>query len=221
MQGQKQSAGEQRDAGNRSNVTGGAQLDGFVQVVRTLLREAGLRDADVFARRSDSTLPGYYRASKQWDLVAIANGVVVACVEFKSQAGPSFGNNYNNRIEEALGNSVDFWKAYETGVFKVTERPFLGYIMLIEKCAGSLSPVVVAEPHFSVLPEFKGASYIDRYRIFGEKLMRERLYDAAALLISARDEELKGIYEEPSPSLTIKAFAAALMGSGFAASKRQ
>ena len=33
-------------------------------------------------------------------------------------------------------------------------------------------------------PEFRGASYRDRYAILVEKLLRERLYDGACLLLS-------------------------------------
>lgn len=218
-QGERQASG-QRDAGNRSAVTGGAQLDGFMRVVRALLCEAGLRDADVFANRGDTVLPGFFRPSKKWDLIAVADGVLVACVEFKSQAGPSFGNNFNNRVEEALGNSTDFWKAYEAGVFRAAQRPFLGYVMLLEKERRSTEPVRVDEPHFPVMQEFRGASYARRYELFCTKLLRERMYDAAALLLSTRAEELRGEYEEPSDELSFRAFAAALMGRGFAVARQ-
>jgi hypothetical protein len=35
-------------------------------------------------------------------------GSLVATVEVKSQVG-SFGNNFNNRVEEAIGSATDFW----------------------------------------------------------------------------------------------------------------
>ena len=42
-------------------------------------------------------VPGYYRASKNWDFLVVApNGKLIALVEFKSQIG-SYGNNFNNR----------------------------------------------------------------------------------------------------------------------------
>ena len=55
----------------------------------------------------------FYRPTKKWDLVVIDRGMLVAAVELKSQVGPSFGNNFNNRTEEAIGNAVDVWRAYE------------------------------------------------------------------------------------------------------------
>lgn len=210
------SASGRRDAGLRSAVTGGAQLDGFLSLVRDLLVESGLHEPEVCLGRNATILPGFYRPAKAWDLVAVAEGRLVACIEVKSQAGPSYGNNFNNRVEEAIGNAVDFWKAYEEGDFPSLERPFLGYLMLLEDDPASNAPVAVAEPHFKVRDEFRDASYARRYELFCEKLMRERLYDATAFLMSGRDAGRGGKYREPSAELTFKRFAAALMGRGFA-----
>ncbi len=52
--------------------------------------------------------------------------------------------------------------------------------MLLEDSDRSRSPVKVIQPHFAVFPEFKSASYRDRYAILVEKLLRDRLYDAHA-----------------------------------------
>ena len=210
----------QKDAGLRAAVTGGAQLDGFIRLIRDLLVESALTVAQVFLGRKDTVLPGFYRPTKAWDIVAVADGRLVACVEVKSQAGPSYGNNFNNRVEEALGNAVDFWKAYEEGGFGSLDRPFLGYIMMLEDDSRSNAPVGVDEPHFSVRGEFRGSSYSRRYQLLCEKLLRERLYDAAAFLMSARDAARSGDFREPSTELTFKVFAATLMARGYAVTKR-
>ncbi|HSV73895.1 MAG TPA: PaeR7I family type II restriction endonuclease [Chthonomonadales bacterium] len=84
-----------RDRGARSAVTGGAHLDGFGDLIRKLIVEAGVSDTAVH-RRSRVELPGYYRAEKKWDLVVVVDGRLFATIEFKAQVGPSFGNNYNN-----------------------------------------------------------------------------------------------------------------------------
>lgn len=57
-------------------------------------------------------MPGYYRRAKNWDIVVTDRGILVAAIECKSQVG-SFGNNFNNRTGEAIGNAVDLWRAYE------------------------------------------------------------------------------------------------------------
>lgn len=205
-----------KDAGLRTAVTGGAQLDGFVALIRDLLVESGLRRTDVYLGRRDTVLPGFYRPTKAWDIVAVTDGQLVACVEVKSHAGPSYGNNFNNRVEEALGNATDFWKAYEEGGFAGLNRPFLGYIMLLEDDARSNAPVTVDEPHFPVRSEFRDASYAQRYQLLCEKLLRERLYDSAAFLMAARDAARTGVWREPSAGLSFKTFAANLMARGYA-----
>jgi len=40
-------------------------------------------------------------------------------------------------------------------------------------------------PHFDLFPEFKGASYLKRYVLLCQKLVREQLYTAAAMLCNA------------------------------------
>jgi Restriction endonuclease XhoI len=143
--------------------------------------------------------------------VIVHNNELLAAVEFKSQVGPSFGNNFNNRTEEALGSATDIWAAYREGAFKPSSRPFLGYLMLLEDCPKSRAPVKVIEPHFSVFPEFKLASYRDRYAILIEKLLRDWLYDGASLLLSSESGATTGDYIEPHPELTFAKFVTPLV----------
>ncbi len=191
--------GVDRDRGARSAVTGGKQMNGFVSLVRALLIEAGVPESCITTDRMVE-LPGWYRAEKKWDLIVMHDRELLAALEFKSQIGPSFGNNFNNRTEEALGSATDLWAAYREGAFRPSPRPFLGYLMLLEDCPRSRSPVRVAEPHFPVFNEFRGASYADRYALLIEKLVRERLYDGASFMLSASD----GTFAEPHPELTFE-----------------
>jgi len=202
-------------------VTGGKQLDGFLWVIRDLLKDAGIPNAEVFTGQVDSYLPGYFRPTKRWDLLAITDGNLLASIEVKSQAGPSYGNNFNNRIEEAIGNAHDFWRAYQQGAFKTPMKPFLGYLMLLEDDAASTKPVRENEPHYEVLPEFKNASYAKRYQIFCEKAFREGLYDATAFLMSNQTGGLKGEFIEPSAELSFKNLAAAIYGRAVAYCKQR
>ncbi len=214
-QGENQGGAEgDKDRGNRSSVTGGKQLHGFANLVRDILLDAGLRDAEIHTRRNE--LPGYFRATKDWDLVAVVGEHLLASVEFKSQCGPSYGNNFNNRTEEALGNALDLKKAYEHGAFKPSARPWVGYLMLLEQEPRSTTPVRVVESHFKVFPEFHSASYAKRYELLCERLVREQLYDSACFLMSARTAVETGDYITPNEELGFKAFAAALAGHAFA-----
>jgi Restriction endonuclease XhoI len=214
-QAQKQGAlSGSKDAGARSAVTGGAQMNGFVKLVREVLCENGLPRAHVYCEKFIE-LPGWYRPEKKWDLLVVSDGSLLAGIEFKSQVG-SFGNNYNNRTEEAIGSAADLWAAYREGAFKPSARPWLGYLMLLEEAPGSVSPVRAREPHFKVFPEFKEASYAKRYEILLTKLVRERLYDAACFLISSAEEGSRGRYREPATELGFENFIASLVAKAIA-----
>jgi hypothetical protein len=207
-----------RDAGFRTAVTGGKQLDGFVDLTRDYLEETGINKPSIYCERTIE-LPGWYRAEKQWDLLVVVEGCLIAAIEFKSQVG-SFGNNFNNRTEEALGSATDLWAAYREGAFSPSQRPWLGYVMILEETDQSLRPVGVCEPHFKVFPEFRGASYAKRYEILMTKLVRDRHYDSAALLLSSRIEGIKGIYREPSAELSFAGFLNSLLGRAMSCVKK-
>lgn len=198
-----------RDAGARTAVTGGHQMDGFVDLVREYLCANGLPRTQVYCNRAVE-LPGWYRPEKQWDLLVVAEGELLAGIEFKSQVG-SFGNNFNNRTEEAIGSATDIWAAYREGAFKPSSRPWLGYMMLLEEAPGSMRPVKAKEPHFKVFPEFKEASYGKRYEILLTKMVRERLYDSACFLLSDAKHGVRGEYREPASELTFEKFLASLL----------
>ena len=110
-----------RDSGARTAVTGGRQMDGFISLVRDYLCANGLPKTHVYCEKRIE-LPGWYRPEKKWDLLIVADGQFLAGIEFKSQVG-SFGNNYNNRTEEAIGSATDIWAAYREGAFKPSARP--------------------------------------------------------------------------------------------------
>jgi len=163
-----------RDQGNRGAVTGGKQLDGFINLLKRISIDVGIPEDFIFIKGNH--LPGFFRPTKEWDFLVISpRKKLIACIELKSQVG-SFGNNFNNRTEEALGNAVDLWTAYREQVFPKQQPPWLGYLTVVEKSEKSISPVRVNEPHFKTLEEFHGTSYLDRYRILCQKLMAERHY---------------------------------------------
>jgi hypothetical protein len=198
-----------KDAGLRAAVTGGKHLDGFRNICRDIFLQAGVPEAHV-CWKGNRELPGYFRPTKDWDLVVVADGHLLAVVEFKAQVGPSFGNNFNNRTEEALGNATDLWAAFREGAFRPSIRPWLGYVFILEDCPKSHAPVKVREPHFPVFAEFKNTSYAERYELLLTKLLRERLYDGACLLLTSRDSARSGRFHSPSEELGIRNFIAGL-----------
>jgi hypothetical protein len=209
-QQQKQQKSGKVDYGLRGAVTGGAQMDGFIELFVRLITSTGL-STDFVQRKKSLELPGYFRPTKEWDLLVIKDGKLLAAIEAKSQVGPSFGNNFNNRTEEAMGSALDLWTAYREGAFHTSPQPFLGYFLMLEDCQSSIRPVRVKEPHFHVFSEFKGASYMKRYEIFCRKLVLERHYTASAFITSNRDEGPEGIFSTPADDLSVEKFARVLV----------
>jgi Restriction endonuclease XhoI len=198
------------DAGLRSAVTGGAQMDGIIRLFTEIIVDAGLDERYVF-RKKRLELPGFFRPTKEWDLLVIKEGHLLAAIETKSQVGPSFGNNFNNRTEEAMGSSLDLWTAFREGAFNGGIQPFLGYFFMLEDCRASTRPVRVKEPHFKVFPEFVGASYMKRYELFCRKLVLERHYTSASFITSDSDTGLEGLYREPAKDLSFSIFVKSLV----------
>jgi hypothetical protein len=181
---QKQLEAGKVDQGERSGVTAGKNMDGFVALIIDLVRSNGLGHASIHRQKKVMTLPGYFRPTKLWDLLVTDRGRLIAAIELKSHVGPSFGNNCNNRAEEAVGMAHDFWTAYREGAFGKHPRPFVGWLMMVEDAPKSRRPVKDRSPHFPVFPEFQGASYLQRYDILCQRLVQEQLYTQAAVMAS-------------------------------------
>lgn len=209
---QKQLDSGKADQGERGSVTARKNMDGFVDLVIDVIKANGLEDADIFRNRAALALPGYFRPTKLWDLLVMCKGELVAAIEFKSHVGPSFGNNFNNRTEEAVGTAHDFWTAYREGAFGEQCRPFVGWLILVEEATGSLSPVKDASKHFPVFEEFRGASYIRRYDLLCQKLIREQLYTAASVITASTNAVNDGRYSEHSQMTSLKSFVTQLAG---------
>lgn len=202
------------DAGSRGAVTSGGHMAGIEALIVDLLIEAGLNRADVRIKVKDVKptprleLPGYYRPEKQWDLLVLVGGQLVTALEFKSQVG-SFGNNFNNRVEEAIGNATDFWTAFREGRLG-SVRPFLGYFFLLSDEPEVHSPVAVRAPYFPIDPAFGTASYAQRYQLLCQRLVSERLYDAACLTLATKAVPTQ--VSHPGEAVSFSRFAAQLQG---------
>lgn len=212
VQSSKQTAGS-ADRGRRSAVTGGKQMDGFCRLVESVAAANGMPKASIYTS-AKLEIPGYFRATKKWDMLVVDRGRLVAALEFKSHRGPSFGNNVNNRAEEALGNASDLWTAYREGAFGTGRpAPWLGWVMLIEDCEGSCSEVSIKQPHFKVFPEFIGTSYSARYQILLRKLVLEKHYNATAFVTATDEGGPRGEFSEPADDLSMRALLLAFAGN--------
>lgn len=69
-QQEKQKKSGKVDYGLRGAVTGGAQMDGFIELFARLIISTGL-DAHFIQRKGALDLPGYFRPTKEWDLLVV------------------------------------------------------------------------------------------------------------------------------------------------------
>jgi hypothetical protein len=225
----RSSAKSSSQGGTRDGVLSGKNLDGFLALVQQVAMHCGLPDSSVLCSRGNTVLPGYFRPTKNWDVLVIHRRRLVAAFEFKSQVG-SFGNNFNNRSEEVIGAAADLWVAHHHGAHSLDPRnppgasmvgepkpmlhpdlqrdprpPFLGWVMLLEDSEKSTTPVRCEEPHFPVFPEFRGASYARRYQVLCERLMERQLYAVAALVLSKAEEgAASGQYRSLSAATSLR-----------------
>jgi hypothetical protein len=198
----QEAAGREVDRGTRAEVTAGKALNGFAGLmVRTLLGAQVDRGSIYVGSKTE--IPGFFRAEKDWDLLVIKNRRLIVALELKSQVG-SFGNNFNNRVEEALGSATDLRRAIEAGTLGGSQSAWLGYLMLLEDHAKVHKPVRVQTPHFPVEEGLRLASYKDRYIHLCRRLQSTGLYSASALILSPRGAT--GRYTEPAEDLSIQKF---------------
>jgi len=207
----KQKQSGKVDQGLRSAVTGGAQMDGFIDLFTELIVATGI-SVQCVCRNNNVELPGFFRPTKEWDLLVVRDNTLLAAIEAKSQVGPSFGNNFNNRTEEAMGSALDLWTAYREHAYLASPQPFLGYFFMLEDCDASNNPVKVREPHFKVFPEYVGASYRRRYELFCRKIVLERHYTASAFITSTDRDGISGLFSTPADDISIERFAKVLIG---------
>jgi len=202
-----------QDVGSRGAVTAGKHLDAFVPLLKDVANDHGLEGLEFHLGRQVPVLPGYFRPTKEWDLIITHRKLLVAVFEFKS-IGSSFGNNMNNRSEEAIGAAHDFWTAYREGAFgKDAPQPFIGWLMIMTETKGSTKPVKVKTPHFPVFPEFQGASYAQRCDILCRRLVQEKLYTATALMLTPGEAGKEtGAFRHLSDTGSFKRFIATFAG---------
>lgn len=202
-----------KDVGTRSAVTAGKHLDAFVPLLSDIAKAQGLKNISFHAGRQVPVLPGYFRPTKEWDLIIMHGRQLAAVFELKS-IGSSFGNNMNNRSEEAIGAAQDFWTAFRENAFgEDAPRPFIGWVMIMRECAESTESVKCSQRFFPVFPEFRGASYAQRADILCRKLTQENLYTATALMLTDDNGgKAEGHYKHLSEMASFKRFLATFAG---------
>lgn len=181
--------------GTGASVSANTHLDTFAKII---YNSVNYQNEDIVSKHLDYSLPGWYRPLKNWDVVIKKNNSIAAAIELKSMAGESFGKNINHRTEEAVGTAQDLIASHSMGL--IDKRPWMGYVYLID--SNDLS-----EKHLSTSDEkmdnvFFKASYVDRIKIMGERMVESGLYDAVWFIKTSEDLS----WSEPSKKLGHKNF---------------
>ncbi len=161
-------------------------MDGFASAIRTIFESEDIRPEYVNIGRG-LTIPGFFRPTKDWDVVICNGSELGGLIELKSQVG-SLGNNFNNRSEEAIGNAKDVRVAF-TNHLLGTEPPYVAFLMVLEDTEAAARPRTTRTKFFETDPELRNTSYAVRYQQLLSRLVREQLYDAACLLPATHDGE--------------------------------
>ncbi|MFD5091883.1 PaeR7I family type II restriction endonuclease [Amycolatopsis thailandensis] len=184
-------------------------MQSIAMFVKQMFVDAGLDEPDV---KVDSIIPGYYRRSKNWDVVATHKGHLVGVVELKSQAS-SPGNNANNRIEEAIGSAVDVKAVQEeTGAFGKL-GVWAAWCMTFNRDAESGDPIQLTRMQKAKIRfplddlAFKNMTYAYQYAIALERLIARKVYDAGWMVLTWVNDDGTVDYVEPIPTATAETLA--------------
>ncbi len=92
----------------------------------------------------------------------MADGKLVAIVEFKISKWDRSAITSTTAPRKRWATPRISGRPTRKAQFRPSERPWLGYLMLLEDAPAANSPVRVKDPHFQVFPEFRDASYARR-----------------------------------------------------------
>lgn len=197
-------------AGARKKFPGA--MAGFTDLVVDIVCANGLTRAHVLQHDRQVSLPGHFSATQLWDIVVVNEGRLIAAVKFDYLPGASLSACASCDCDKVLGRAMELQAAYRRGVFGETRKPFVGYLMLLEDAPASRRPATDASPNFPLSPEFRRASYAERYNILCRKLMADNLYTVAAVILLPSSASKSGTYSELSEPTGLKAFVTTLAG---------
>jgi restriction endonuclease XhoI-like protein len=189
--------------GRRSAVTGGRHMDAVHQLVVDEIRATGATGLHIHKNRG-ATLPGFYRATKSWDLVLVQGEVPVLAIEYKSMLG-SEGKNLNNRADEIFGVAEDTRQAELKGLLPPKMRR--AYIFVMSDNPETSRPIGVSRTLGMADPIFDGASYVKRMAIMLRRMRDTGLFHLT-WAVAVKEEPFS--WYEPDPEVGWNRFAADL-----------
>jgi len=208
---QSDAIGHSQGGAGRDAVVGGQHLNAIRDLIANELIRLGVPEAAIKIRGKWKNMPGYFRPTKNWDLALVnERQEVVALFELKSMSS-SYGNNANNRTEEAIANSVELQYAVEKGYILV--KPWLAYVFLIRDEAKSRKkPSRRSSAAYPIDPTFANTSYVDRMAMVVHRLVKEGFYDAGWFVATVKPESVvqQATWSSPREDVSWEAFSTAL-----------
>lgn len=118
----------------------------------------------------------------------------------KSLLEPSFGSG------EILLAAISRLLSSTSAALGDEPRPILGWLMVAGDDKASRRRVRTSEPHFKVFPDWRDVSFIQSYDQLCQRLVKEGLYGAAALLAAPLNAAETGEYAEFSALCGLECF---------------
>ncbi|MFD5545225.1 Shedu anti-phage system protein SduA domain-containing protein [Streptomyces goshikiensis] len=156
----------------------------------------------------DVTLPGAYGVGRSaWDLAVVKDGIPLAAIAVKGLGGPSYGNNYNNRIAELTSIAFDVRRQY--GSPELTGfQPYLGLFFVLQEGEGANRPVrKPSNDSYARIGD--GLSYKERLGETFSQFQKDGLYNGVCY-VSVGSEQGTSV-DEPYSDMSIEALVDALV----------
>ena len=109
-QRKKQEKSGKADQGLRSAVTGGAQMDGFIDLFTGLITQAGIAEQYIF-RKKAVELPGFFRPTKEWDLLVVKEWNLSSCSASRVGTGSRLSPNEKQARYPKMISTAGFSKS--------------------------------------------------------------------------------------------------------------
>lgn len=89
--------------------------------------------------------------------------------------------------------------------------PWMGWAMIFDPTTAG-NPVRRGALNFPLDPAFNDATYTKRYQVLVNRLMQERVYNFASVILTKPNDGPRGVYQDLDPNASFKQFLASLAG---------
>ncbi|WP_337824692.1 Shedu anti-phage system protein SduA domain-containing protein [Amycolatopsis sp. A1MSW2902] len=149
-------------------------------------------------------LPGaYHRVRRPWDVLVTEDEMPVGGIEIISVSGSAARHNVRNRMDDIVARGVDVSRPYDQPSVRAL-KPALGLVYVLEDQAAAASPTLpgASTPGTSPEPPKRPEDLLSD---FFRRIVRDRMYDAACLLVATHQPNVT--IREPDAEMGFTNFA--------------